>query len=420
MMRALSTEDHSPAGAGTPRSAVIVVSEEGRIRRVVEPLLALGYIDPDGLPGRLVTDLAHPEDRGVVSTLLRAALGPDQPTPPAPATIRVRHRDGRWVRLSVSVRDGRSDPTIDGIALHLAGTNGHAAAAGTPLPGMASLADALSTGILAADQTGSVVYANGAAAELFWMPPAALLEQGWLAPIHIDDLEEVQAAAAAALAGLAHQDVTFQLWIDADHARWVHARFSGLRSSTGRNGWVAALEDITSRRAAEHALSFQATHDALTGLPDRLLLRDRLEQGVARLDRHDATLGVLFVDLDGFKAVNDEHGHAVGDLVLVELAGRIAGAVRPGDTAARVGGDEFVVVADDVDEANALAIAERVAGAIAGPVTFDDGEVTVGVSIGVTLAGPGESVDDILNRADQAMYRAKRNPDQHIELAVKR
>jgi diguanylate cyclase (GGDEF)-like protein/PAS domain S-box-containing protein len=285
---------------------------------------------------------------------------------------------------------------------------------------MAPLADALSTGILAADPTGGVVYANGAAAELFWMSPAALLEQGWLAPVHIDDLEEVQAAAAAALSGLAHQDVTFQLWIDADHARWVHARFSGLRSSTGRNGWVAALEDITSRRAAEHALSFQATHDALTGLPDRLLLRDRLEQGVARLDRHNATLGVLFVDLDGFKSVNDEHGHAVGDTVLVELARRIAGAVRPGDSAARVGGDEFVVVADDVDEARALAIAERVANAVAAPLDIEGTDIALGASIGVTLAAQGESVDDILNRADQAMYRAKRNPDDKIELAVKR
>ena len=224
---------------------------------------------------------------------------------------------------------------------------------------MAPLADALATGILAADEHGTVVYANAAAAELFWMAPAALLEHGWLAPIHIDDLEEVQAAAAAALSGLAHQDVTFQLWIDADHARWVHARFSGLRSSTGRDGWVAALEDITTRRAAEHELSFQATHGALTGLPDRLL-RDRLAQGIARLDRHDATLGVLFIDLDGFKSVNDEHGHAVGDAVLVQVAGRIAGGA-PGDTARGSGGDEFVVVADDVDEARSLAIAERVA-----------------------------------------------------------
>ena len=325
------------------------------------------------------------------------------------------------MRLAGSAHDGRTDPTIDGIALQLAPANGSAGAAGTPLPGMVPLADALSTGILAADQTGRVVYANAAAAELFWMDPQALLDQGWLAPVHIDDLDEVQAAATAALSGLAHQDVTFQLWIDADHARWVHARFSGLRASTGRNGWVATLEDITSQRAAEHALSFQATHDALTGLPDRLLLRDRLTQGVARLDRHDATLGVLFIDLDGFKSVNDDHGHAVGDAVLAKVAERIAGAVRPGDTAARVGGDEFVVVADDVDEIRSLAIAERVAGAIAGSIEVDDLVVTLGASIGVTLAGPGESVDDILNRADQAMYRAKRRADdEKIELATKR
>jgi diguanylate cyclase (GGDEF)-like protein len=119
--------------------------------------------------------------------------------------------------------------------------------------------------------------------------------------------------------------------------------------------------------------------------------------------------------------VNDEHGHALGDAVLVEVAARIAGAVRPGDTAARVGGDEFVVVADDVDEARSLAIAERVAAAIAGTIEVDDVRVTLGASIGVTLAGPGESVDDILNRADQAMYRAKRRADDDkIELAVKR
>jgi diguanylate cyclase (GGDEF)-like protein/PAS domain S-box-containing protein len=413
--------DEPPAsGAVLQREAVLVVSDDGRVRRVVEPALALGYVHPDGLAGRLVTDLTHPEDRGVVSTLLRAVKLAGRPGSPATATVRARHRDGRWVRLIVSARDARTDPTFDGIVLHLSPANGGTGPDGTPLPGMAPLADALSSGILAADQTGSVVYANGAAAELFWMSSAALLDQGWLAPVHIDDLEEVQAAAAAALSGLAHQDVTFQLWIDADHARWVHARFSGLRSATGRNGWVAALEDITSRRAAEHALSFQATHDALTGLPDRLLLRDRLEQGVARLDRHDAKLGVLFIDLDGFKAVNDAHGHAVGDTVLVEVARRIAGAVRPGDTAARVGGDEFVVVADDVDEVRSLAIAERVAGAVATPIDLDGTEVTLGASIGVTLAGPGEVVDDILNRADQAMYRAKRREGEKIELAVKR
>ena len=249
----------------------------------------------------------------MVTTLLRAARSPGPGGVAQVAVIRARHR-GRTLGAPRGVGPRRpvgSRPSTVSRCTSRGPTERPASAA-SPLPGMAPLADALASGILAADQTGAVVYANAAAAELFWMAPAALLEHGWLAPIHIDDLEEVQAAAAAALSGLAHQDVSFQLWIDADHARWVHARFSGLRSSTGRDGWVAALEDITTRRAAEHELSFQATHDALTGLPDRLLLRDRLEQGIARLDRHDATLGVLFIDLDGFKAVNDEHGHAVG------------------------------------------------------------------------------------------------------------
>ena len=302
------------------REALLVVSDDGRVRRVVEPLLALGYTAHEDLRGRLVTDLTHPEDRGVVANLLRAvrgdgpAAGPPGGGHPGPPPRRALGAAGRVGPGRPSRSHGRRrGPARRRRQRHAP------AAGGSPLPGMAPLADALATGILAADRPGRSS-TQRAAAELFWMDGAALLEHGWLAPVHIDDLEEVRAAAAAALSGLAHQDVTFQLWIDADHPRWVHARFSGLRTATGRNGWVAALEDITSRHAAEHELSFQATHDTLTGLPDRLLLPTASSRASPASTATTRRSRVLFIDLDGFKAVNDGTATRSATHVLVEVA----------------------------------------------------------------------------------------------------
>ncbi len=149
----------------------------------------------------------------------------------------------------------------------------------------------------------------------------------------------------------------------------------------------------------------QALHDSLTGLPNRLLLRDRLDQALERSARQAGSVAALFVDLDAFKTVNDSLGHAAGDEVLVEAAKRILTCVRAGDTAARFGGDEFVVLLENVDGAQVADVAARVLDELERPFEVRDRELIIGASIGIAMSGADD--DDLLRNADLALYRAK-------------
>jgi diguanylate cyclase (GGDEF)-like protein len=155
----------------------------------------------------------------------------------------------------------------------------------------------------------------------------------------------------------------------------------------------------------EQRMRHEAVHDPLTGLANRTLLRDRLEHALARVERGADATGLLFIDLDKFKHVNDEHGHATGDSVLVEVGRRLRATVRPADTVARLGGDEFVVVCEEVDAETAVALGRRLREAIEVPVRVDGEEYRLSASIGVAL-GRG-TPDELLNDADVAVYDAK-------------
>ena len=173
------------------------------------------------------------------------------------------------------------------------------------------------------------------------------------------------------------------------------------RASRERRARVEA-EGIAERFARD------ALHDPLTGLANRALLLDRLELALARAARTDGRVGLLFLDLDGFKAVNDQHGHGAGDRLLIELATRLSGAVRAGDLVARQGGDEFVLLCEDVqDEAALTALAEQVANAACAPWLVGGQQVVMTISVGVRLAVGGERADVVLRDADVAMYEAK-------------
>lgn len=173
-------------------------------------------------------------------------------------------------------------------------------------------------------------------------------------------------------------------------------------------GLVLTGHDVTERVEQADKLSHDATHDALTGLPNRTLLRDRLEHALVRAQRTGDGVAVVFCDLDKFKGVNDTHGHQAGDELLTAVARRLRAAARAMDTVGRWAGDEFVVVCEDVDgPAAAHLVAERLHEAVALPVDLGPAVVDVGMSVGVALAEPGERADDVLDRADRAMYRAK-------------
>ena len=171
----------------------------------------------------------------------------------------------------------------------------------------------------------------------------------------------------------------------------------------------AFIHDITERKAFEKQLEHQSLHDPLTGLPNRALLLDRLRHSIRRAQRSQGRTGVLFIDLDRFKAVNDSLGHEGGDRLLLGVADRLPGVLRGGDTLARLGGDEFVVLCEDLARGDdAVAVAERIVGAFVSPFQIGGTEVQMSASIGVAVAvGADADAEQLLADADLAMYRAK-------------
>ena len=182
---------------------------------------------------------------------------------------------------------------------------------------------------------------------------------------------------------------------------------------------LASIRDVTERRRFEEKLAFQAMHDPLTGLPNRQLLMDRLRQALARQARHRGDVGLLYVDIDHFKWVNDSRGHGAGDSLLVSVGQRLQQVSRDEDTVARVGGDEFIIVFDDVDgEEESFRLAERCARAVSRPVLLGGDEVVVTVSIGIAVSFGGEhhEANELIRRSDSAMYKAKQNGRDRIEI----
>jgi diguanylate cyclase (GGDEF)-like protein/PAS domain S-box-containing protein len=173
-------------------------------------------------------------------------------------------------------------------------------------------------------------------------------------------------------------------------------------------GYVVYGHDVTDRRRLEAQLEYQAFHDTLTGLGNRALFQDRLEQAIKRSERTQDRVALLFLDLDSFKIVNDVYGHAIGDAVLRKTAASLSVCLRDYDTAARLGGDEFAIIAEGlVDPGEAMGLADRIRSACGQPMAIGSVTLTPTVSVGVALSERCGPVEDLMHNADRAMYLAK-------------
>jgi diguanylate cyclase (GGDEF)-like protein/PAS domain S-box-containing protein len=197
----------------------------------------------------------------------------------------------------------------------------------------------------------------------------------------------------------------------ADGAIYVQrVTISAIHDSAGNTtNYVGVFSDITQEKEASEKLLHIASHDALTGLPNRALLHDRLEQALAKAQRDNGGLALLFIDLDGFKPINDTYGHLIGDLLLQGVSERLRQCVRESDTVARLGGDEFVILSLGThDHKGAATIAQKVIDTLTTPFSLNGVEAKVGCSIGFSLyPRDGASSETLLSQADQAMYAAK-------------
>jgi diguanylate cyclase (GGDEF)-like protein/PAS domain S-box-containing protein len=264
--------------------------------------------------------------------------------------------------------------------------------------------------------------------------PAAVVDASGLITSANVALSLLLGRSASAIIGASLQSLTFtegkalltdghtEQRLTHGHGRevWVIASAVDLPEA-GRGARLVSLVDATRRRHTEKSLLHAALHDSLTDLPNRRLLSDRIETALHRAERSSRTVAVLFLDLDHFKKINDRFGHDAGDTILVTVARNIISVLRMCDTVARIGGDEFVVLCEDVrGEGEIALLVGRLLEAIRRPVQLGEETATVSASIGVAVAGNrthGETGDQLVRMADLAMYRAKQHPELDYVIA---
>jgi diguanylate cyclase (GGDEF)-like protein/PAS domain S-box-containing protein len=237
--------------------------------------------------------------------------------------------------------------------------------------------------------------------------PSTLAE--YLLLVHPEDRDSSRAQVEGALGRGEAYDSVYRIIRPNGDIRWLRSRGRVIADTDGSTRMMGVCQDVTEHKLAEVALTTMALHDTLTGLPEQALFVDRVANAIKRMARRSQSIAVLFIDLDRFKLINDTMGHAAGDEVLRAIAARLTAVLRPGDTVARVGGDEFAILCEDVSSADAIDLAQRVVGALSEPLVLDGRRAAPGVSVGVSISGDWTTTAEAMLRdADSAMYAAKR------------
>ncbi|MGB9376997.1 MAG: EAL domain-containing protein [Mycobacteriales bacterium] len=286
--------------------------------------------------------------------------------------------------------------------------------------------ESLQDGIVACDSHGVLTLFNAATERLHGLPVESVPAEQWAEHFDLfaaDGTTPMPMEEIPLLRALNGELVDSVNMVIAPHdrpRRFVQATGRAIRDAAGNKlGAVVAMHDVTENRAAEAELIRQAFTDPLTGFPNRALFQDRLEQADARSDRHLSFLGLLFLDIDDFKAINDTMGHEAGDEVLRVIADRIRACARPTDTVARLGGDEFAVLIEDADAGADDLIAQRIMASVRLPIDVSGTRVSVTVSMGLASNGAGGvEAAMLLQSADVAMYVAKSRGKDQYEMFV--
>lgn len=416
--------------------AIVVVSANGTVEEVNPDRGLFGPRPADAIVGHSAFDWVHPDDVGGLETALAELLEAPQSTTvqtfrivPTLAKIEgsgpnpfADKRRWRWIEAAAT--NMLDDPIVDGIVINYRDVTERIEAQ-RDAQRLIEVLEATEDLVGICDPSGRLLHLNRAGREFAGLHggldqvsvPGAwvatedrrrlthevldeLRRSGrWTGDLHMVDVDGNQVATLGRL--IAHRDddgeVEFFSWI---------------------------LRDISDRKAREQRLEHRALHDPLTGLPNRSRLLDGLSRAVAVAGPPSSGVAALFIDLDDFKALNDRRGHATGDALLRQIADRLRDAVRPGDTVARYGGDEFVVIVEQLtDTAQAVEVAERIRSVLLEPVVVEGESVTIGASIGIAATwgrrddGDPATPEDLLRTADAAMYQAKRTGRGQVVVA---
>jgi diguanylate cyclase (GGDEF)-like protein/PAS domain S-box-containing protein len=400
--------DTMPIGAA-------LLDPDGTLRHANAVLADLLGASPEELVGRPLSELVEPGEVDSVVTAIEEVVGGRRNAFESLLAASPAALSGlTWpIRAHVAPSFG-ADGRVEGLVAQVFDFRPVATAPLLP-PGLVEVLEEGSDFLLTADADGTLTYGNKAAREVLGVEVVARTAQ--LADVlDAGSVEIIHEVVEPNLLGEGSWQGELVFRTPQGRLLPVSARVVALRpggaspDSPAEPIAVSILaRDITELKSAERKLRQLATHDYLTGLPNRLLLYDRLELALNRYGRYGTPVALMFCDLDAFKPVNDAYGHQVGDAVLTEVADRIHSVVRDTDTAARLGGDEFGVLVEGVEDVDLLTtVANRLVAAIAQPVTVGAVTARVGVSIGLVLASDRcHQPDAMVAAADSAMYRAK-------------
>lgn len=403
--------------------AIFETSRDGRITAANAAFRALALGDDVPNPHTVPWANAHPGDRAASELAWRQASEADTD---CSIEFRVWHRDGRlvWVHLTASPQRDELGRTSGYVGLAVDDTLRNEQR--LLLDRLLGVVESSSDAVMLLDRNGAPLFTNRAAEQLFGVE---------------ERVDLIRDPAVRGLLQTLRDQVPRELMSSIETAQWqgevVFRGGDGLERTLdvdllihrGHDGvighWGAIARDVTSRNHVQKQLVHQATHDALTGLPNRTLLLRGTADAIDRIRSGRGYVAMIFFDLDRLKNVNDNAGHDVGDALLVQVANRLAQATRPSDLVARIGGDEFVILCSGVlDAGAALDVAERVRQSLAGTVMVRGIEVELSVSIGVALTGASdvdqltshEAALTLLRNSDEAMYAAKRRGRSRCEL----
>ena len=375
----------------------------------------LGH-DQEWLEGRGLEELVASVDverwRGALAEVCGDAIGTGSSVT---VDLVFAKRDGSTVPFAITVKNLLADPTVNGLVVSGHDITDRLAAERALRSANSVLATTLEStadGILVVDANGQIISFNRRFTEMWRIPPEVLdaRDDGAIFAHVLPQLLDPDAFTTKVTSLYADPEAESHDVFEFQDGRLFERNSLPQRIDGDVVGRVWSFRDITQDRLLRDELTRQAFHDALTGLANQALFRDRVEHAVTRIERTGGTVAVLFIDLDNFKTINDSLGHLIGDELLVETSVRLTTCLRPKDTAARLGGDEFAVLIEDLeDEIHATIVAERIVAVLREPVELDSRLVAVSASVGIAFGRPGVDLDGsaLLRNADLAMYMAK-------------
>ena len=401
---------------------IVVVDQTGRASYVSPAFERILGIGPAKLGTVLAAELMHPDDLARMREEA-AGLTPEEFNGWR-IEVRIRHGDGSWRWFEATVTDCMDDPDVRGVVANLHDISARKETEEALRQAHERFQSAFLNapiGMAMSDLEGRIIRANPALGRIVGRHAEDLVGECVHDFTHPDDREASRTEMQRLVSSGADGYRIEKRYFHADGGEvWVSVSVSCVRDEEGNPGYlIGQIEDVTERRALRERLAYAAIHDPLTALPNRVLFMDRLETALSRAARHGRHVAVIFLDLDRFKLVNDGMGHAAGDRLLETVADRLRGALRPSDTVARFGGDEFVVLCDEIaDQSVAFEVAERLTDALRAPVSLAESEIFVTASAGVALSDQlgSDSAARLLRDADTAMYMAKERGRSRIEV----